>query len=192
MAKVYSTAPAYSDHGSIRGDDDWGGHVLWLTLRGPSYDTFATTFQRNGSTSFTYHERYFHDRSVRGKPTDPRFIGTVSSLYGVTTGASELVINMLVPESGRWNISALAQPKTELPTRIENHTCYVVSGRHGLARYTLAIDSITYQMIRVKVHWNSTNSTINYWPQLTPPDGAAARSTSHHVSPASRVACAIG
>ena len=168
MASVYATAAAYTDRGSVR-DDDLRSRLLWTILRGPSYDTFTTSFKRDGSTSFAYHQSYRRDHTVSGRVDDPQFSGELVALRGVTRGASDLVLQLLAPRSGEWSITALSEPGLRPPIHIRNHTCYVVAGARGPTHYRLSVDSVTYELIRVHVDWDMTrsSSTIDYWPNLT-------------------------
>ena len=168
MVSVYSTAAAYTDRGSVR-DDNFGSHLLWIILRGPSYDTFATSFKRGSSTSFAYHQSYWRNRTLTGRLDDPQFSDKLAALRGVTRGASDLALRLLAPRSGQWSIAALSEPTLRPPIDIRNHTCYVVVGSRGPTHYRLSVDSVTYELIRVHVGWDTTpsSSTIDYWPDLT-------------------------
>src|SRR5207244_2537667 len=140
----------------------------WTILRGPSYDTFTTAFKRGGSLSFSCRQAYWHDRSVSGAVDDPHLSDELSALYGVTRGVSALVPRLLGFQPGRWTVAALSKPAQRSPARIRDRTCYVISGTHGPERYTLSIDSATFELIRVRIDSNATNSTctIDYWPKL--------------------------
>src|SRR5262245_41319819 len=102
MSSAYANAGSYTDHGSFRDDDDLGARLFSTILRGPSHDTFTTSFTRGGALSFSYRYSYRHEQIVSG--------AELSALYGVTRGASAFVPRLLGAQPGHWCIRALSAP----------------------------------------------------------------------------------
>jgi hypothetical protein len=165
----YLHASTYTDQGAVDTARDLTERVFLWFFRGPSHDTFTTSFTRP-RVHFLYHPQYGRTREAEGVPGDRDFELALSSVRGISCRAADFSVGLLSPDSPKRPLASMQEVKLLRYDEVHHRRCYVITGKDRVFNYRVSIDMESFLVLRILVTSPIKPDyivTIDYWPVIS-------------------------